>query len=111
MKAAAKHDLAGRLDGGRRPVPPDSTAGVSLSDLTEPAGMRNQILAESQDNFQLRPNTAMDGDIAIEGAVTVEGETFEPASSFRPIDVVSLTPYMETEPITLNRTGVATPTC
>ncbi len=110
MEAAAKHDLAGRLGGGRRPVPPDSTAGVSLSGLTEPAGMGTQILAESQDNFQLRPNTAMDGDIAIEGAVTVEGETFEPASSFRPIDVVSLTPYMETEPITLNRTGVATPT-
>ncbi len=110
MKAAAKHDLAGRLGDGRRPVPSNFTARVSLSGLTEPAGMETQILAESQDNFQLRPNTAMNGDIAIEGAVTVEGETFEPASSFRPIDVVSLTPYMETESITLNRTEVATPT-
>ena len=50
-EAAAKHDLAGRLDGGRRSIPPDSTVGVSLSGLTEPAGMGTQILIESQANF------------------------------------------------------------
>jgi hypothetical protein len=89
MEAAAKHDLAGRLGGGRRPVSPDSTTGVSLSSLTKPARMGTQILAESQDNFQLKPNIAMDENIAIERVVTIERETFELASSFRPIELVS----------------------
>ncbi len=110
MKAAAKHDLADRLDDERRSVSSNFTVKISLSDLTKPAGMRTQILAESQNNFQLRSNTAMNENIAIEEAVTIEKETFEPASSFRSIDVVSLTPYMKTEPITLNRTEVATST-
>jgi len=110
MKTAAKHDLADRLDDERRSVSSNFTARISLSDLTKPARMRTQILAESQDNFQLRSNTAMNENIAIERVVTIEKETFEPASSFRSIDVVNLMSYMKIESITLNRTEVATST-
>ena len=52
----------------------------------------------------------MNENIAIEKAVMIEKETFEPASSFRSIDVVNLTSYMKIESITLNRTEVATST-
>ncbi len=110
MKTAAKHDLADRLDDERRPVSLNFTAKISLSDLTKSARMRTQILAESQNNFQLRSNTAMNENIAIEKAVTIEKETFESASSFRSIYVVNLTSYMKIESITLNRTEVATST-
>ncbi len=110
MKTAAKHDLADRLDDERRPVSLNFTAKISLSDLTKSARMRTQILAELQNNFQLRSNTAMNENIAIEKAVTIEKETFESALSFRSIDVVNLTSYMKIESITLNRTEVATST-
>ncbi len=110
MKTAAKHNLADCLDDERRSVSSNFTARISLSDLMKSARMRTQILAESQNNFQLRLNTAMNENIAIEKAVTIEKETFEPASSFRSIDVVSLTSYMKIESITLNRTEVATST-
>ncbi len=110
MKTAAKHDLADRLNDERRSVSSNFTAKISLSDLTKSARMKTQILAESQNNFQLRSNTAMNENIAIEKAVTIEKETFEPASSFRSIDVVSLTSYMKIESITLNKTEVATST-
>jgi hypothetical protein len=36
MESTAKQDLVERLGGPRRPVPPDSTAGVSLSGLVTP---------------------------------------------------------------------------
>lgn len=110
MKTAAKRDLADRLDDERRSVSSNFTARISLSDLIKSAKMRTQILAESQNNFQLRSNTAINENIAIEKAVIIERETFKPASSFRSIDVVNLTSYIKIESITLNRIEVATST-
>jgi len=110
MKTAAKRDLADRLDDERRSVSSNFTARISLSDLMKSAKMRTQILAESQNNFQLRSNTVINENIAIEKAVIIERETFKPASSFRSIDVVNLTSYMKIESITLNRIEVATST-
>ena len=110
MEAAAKQDLEDRLGGQRRFVPADSTAGVSLSGLTEPAEMGNQIVVESQADFQVMPDTAIKGSIAVDGSSTIEGETTESESSFRPIDIVSLAPSnMEIDPATSNRVGVAIP--
>ena len=40
MESTAKQDLVERLGGPRRPVPPDSTAGVSLSGLVTPNAAR-----------------------------------------------------------------------
>jgi len=108
MKTVAKHDLADRLNDERRSISSNFTARISLSDLMKFAKMKTQILAELQNNFQLRLNTAMNENIVIKKAVMIERETFEPASSFRSINVVSLTSYMKIESITLNRTEVAT---
>lgn len=44
MEVVVKYNLENRLGGERRPVPADSIAGVSLSGLTETAGMGSQAL-------------------------------------------------------------------
>jgi hypothetical protein len=49
MEATAKQDLGGRLGTMRRPVPADSTAGVSLSGLTTQEDM--VMAVESQSSF------------------------------------------------------------
>ncbi len=110
MKTAAKHNLTDCLNDKRKSVSSNFTARVSLSDLMKSVRMRTQILAESQNNFQLRLNTAMNKNIAIKKAIMIEKETFKSASFFRSINVVNLTLYMKIESITLNRTEVATST-
>ena len=69
MEAAAKEKLEGRLGGKRRSIPTDSTAGVSLSGLTQSAGMGTQIDVEPHADSQVRSDTAMEGCTAIEGVV------------------------------------------
>ncbi len=110
MKTAAKHDLADCLNDECRSISLNFTAKIFLSDLMKFAKMKTQILAELQNNFQLRLNTAMNENIAIKRAVMIEKETFKSASSFRSIDVVNLMSYMKIESITLNKTEVTTST-
>lgn len=74
MEATAKQDLDSRLGTTRRPVPADSTAGVSLSGLTE---IGSQVFVRG------RVDSVMSGDLAM---YTV------PQSSSRLIEVASLTP-------------------
>jgi hypothetical protein len=107
MEAAAKHDLENRLGGGRRPVPADSTAGVSLSGLTESARMGSQALLQSQADFLMGSDVTMEGSVAVERSITGEGETLS-ESSFHPIDVVNLTPpNMVIERVTMDREEAA----
>ena len=110
MEAAAKHDLENRLGGERRPVPADSTAGVSLSGLTESAGMGSQVLLQSQADFLIGSDATMEGSVAIGRSITGEGETLS-QSSFHPIDVVNLTPpNMDIERFAMDRKEIATAT-
>lgn len=108
MEAAAKHDMENRLGGERRPVPPDSTAGVSLSGLTDVLGMGSQVLLQSQADFYISSDTVMEGNSAIGSNIRGEEETFESPSSLYPIDVVELTPPdMDMEPVILDTGDVA----
>lgn len=79
MEATAKQELGGRLGTTRRPLPPDSTAGVSLSGLTDSnfTGRVTQPLVERRVEFVSHKDSTMDA---------------EPQSSSRLIEVVSLTP-------------------
>ena len=91
MEAAAKHDMENRLGGGRGPVPADSTAGVSLSGLTESAEKSSQALLQFPTCSSAGSDAVMGEGVAIGGSITSEEET-RPKSSFQPIDVVNLSP-------------------
>lgn len=107
MEAAAKHDMEKRL-GERRPVPADSTAGVSLSGLTDVARTRSQFPLQSQTDFHISSDIIVEGSGAIEGNIRGEEETIKSPSSFQPIDVVELTPpNVGIEPVTLDTGDVA----
>ncbi len=109
MEAAAKTDMETRLGGERRPVPADSTAGVSLSGLTDLAITGSQVPWHSQTDDQVNSGTVMEGREAIEGNVRVEEETIESPLSFHPIDVVELTPSnIRIEPVPLDVGDVVT---
>jgi hypothetical protein len=87
MEATAKQELDSRLVITRRPVPEDSTAGVSLSGLTDSnlTGTATQALVEG------RAESMTDA---------------EPQSSSRPIEVVSLTPTnVEIDPAPFSERG------
>lgn len=77
MEAAAKQELQNRL-GLRRPVPPDSTAGVSLSGLTG-----HNLARGTQDESTMMKMVAMSGEY-------MASETLCATSSLRPIAVVDL---------------------
>lgn len=76
MEAAAKQELQNRL-GLRRPVPPDSTAGVSLSGLMDPN------LTRTQDGSAMIEMVALPEE-------SVARENICATSPFRPIAVVDL---------------------
>ena len=100
MEAAAKYDLENRLGGERRPVPADSTAGVSLSGL---AGMGSQALLQSQLDSNIGPDVTREESVAIGRSMTGEGET-PPEPLCHPISVVGLTPpNMFIEQVTIDR--------
>lgn len=79
MEAIAKQHLDSRLGTKRRRVPPDSTAGVSLSGLTESS------LTRKRTQF---PSSLRAGFTASEDPAT----TLKPQASFHPIEVVSPSP-------------------
>ena len=107
MEAAAKHDLKNRLGGERRPVPADSTAGVSLSGLTELAGIGSPVLLQSQADFLIGSDATIEGSVAIGRSIKGEGETLSESSS-HPIDVVNLAPpNMDIERVTMDRKEAA----
>jgi hypothetical protein len=87
MEATSKQELDGRLGTTHRPVLADSTAGVSLSGLTDSnlTGIATQALVKG------RVESMMDA---------------EPRSSSRPIEVVSLTPTsLEIDPAVFSEWG------
>lgn len=77
MEAAAKQELQNRL-GLHRPVPPDSTAGVSLCGLTG-----HNLARRTEDESTMIEMVAMSGE-------SVARETLCATSSLRPIAVVDL---------------------
>ena len=91
MEAAAEHDLDNILGSERRPVFADSTAGVSLSGLTETAGIEPQALLNSQLDSVIGSDIKRDDSAALGRSMIGEGET-PSESSCHPIDVVDLTP-------------------
>ena len=95
------------MGGERRPVPADSTAGVSLSGLTETAGMGSQALLQSQLDSIIGSDVTREESVAIGRSITGEGET--PSESLcHPIDVVNLTPpNMVIERFTIDRNEAA----
>jgi hypothetical protein len=78
MEAAAREELQGRL-GLRRPVPPDSTVGISLSGLTDSDSARRGM----QDDSAMTETVAMSGNSAAR-------ETPCATSSLQPIALVDL---------------------
>jgi len=88
MEAIARQDLDTRLGTMRRPVPADSTAGVSLSGLTgsEPSRKTAQVLIGSQANLAAQQT--------IKVRSHIETQTDSSCSELltHPIEVVSLTP-------------------
>jgi hypothetical protein len=107
MEAAAEHDLDTCLGGERRPVPVESTAGVSLSGLTGTAGMGSQALLQSQLDSIIGSDVKREESAAPGRSMTGEGEIpFE--SLYHPIDVVDLTPpTMVIQRVTTNRQEAA----
>ena len=91
MEAAAKHDMENRLGGGRRPVPADSSAGVSLSGLTESAEISSQAILQSPACYPTESDAVMGEGVAIGLSIT-SAEKTRSKSSFQPIDVVNLSP-------------------
>ena len=106
MEAAAKYDLENRLGGERRPVPADSTAGVSLSGLTNRARTGSQDLLQSQTDFLVSSDTIMEG--CGEGSIREEEEAVQSLSLLYPIDVMELTPPdLGIEPVISGKGDVA----
>ncbi|CZR51798.1 uncharacterized protein PAC_01675 [Phialocephala subalpina] len=79
MEATAKQHLDSRLGTKRRLIPPDSTAGVSLSGLTESSTKRKRTQS---------PAGLLVGLAASEDSVV----NLEPQASFHPTELVSLGP-------------------
>lgn len=107
MEATAKRELEVRLGSLRRHVPADSTAGVSLSGLTEsrPTGVGAQVPIGSRSEFVVNQNAT------VGRRITMEEDTAESETSFHPIEVVNFTPSNEEiGPATFNRTLMAIPT-
>lgn len=98
MEAAAKHDLENRLGCERRPVPADSTGS---------AGMGSQVLLQSQTNFLIGSDAAMEGSMATGRSITGGGVTFS-GSSLPPTDIVNLMPpNMDIERATMDQKEAA----
>jgi hypothetical protein len=89
MEATAKHDLENRLGNQYRSVPADSTAGVSLSGLTQ----LGQGTTGTQLPIGLHHDSAakQNATLAKEGGSTIEGET----AASQSIEVIDLTPPNE----------------
>ena len=66
MEATPKQDLDGRLGTTRRPIPADSTAGVSLSGLTDSGlrGIASQVLAGGRVDFVANEDVLMDAELS-----------------------------------------------
>ncbi|XTI90352.1 hypothetical protein V2W45_1245369 [Cenococcum geophilum] len=84
MEATAKQDLESRLGSSRRPVPAESTAGVSLSGLTSSSLARE----ETQ-----HPVKSWNDSVESQNAT----ENVESEKSLCQTEVVNLTPYEEEE--------------
>jgi len=103
MEATAKQELECRLGSLRRPVPADSTAGVSLSGLTEssPGEMELRFLEGAQTGLTRSQNTRTEADIAME-------KTAETQSSLQSSEVVNVAPLNMNIGLTAsNYTGTA----
>ena len=102
MEAAAKHDMENRLGGGRRLVPADSSAGVSLSGLTESAEILSQAILQSPACSPTEFDAVMGEGVAI-GLSIINAEKTRSKSSFQPIDVVNLSPpKIDVETVTID---------
>lgn len=101
MEAAAKYNIENRLGGQHRPIPADSTAGVSLSVLID------IIRRESPDLSQLQESLHVSSSILTErgeGKIRKEEEAIQSSLLLHPIDVVELTPVdIDIEPIRLGK--------
>lgn len=113
MEATAKQDLDGRLGSHHQNIPADSTAGVSLSGLTQSSLART----EAQVNFGTHNDSAVNESVSMrkgtvkEGPSMMEGETAA-SSSFRPVEVADVmrSSYEETEPAIFSRSMTSLPT-
>ena len=106
LEATAKQDLEGRLGSQRKHFPADSTAGVSLSGLTEssPLGVGTQIPVGSGSESVVNKYAT------VGRRTTMEEETTESECLFNPIEVVNLTSYNEKiEPTNFHETFTAIP--
>ena len=83
MEATARQDLEGRLSISRKHVPADSTAGISLSGLTDSsaAAIVTNASIGPQCNVAADQNTAVDPDIAMDREISNLESSTQPAIS------------------------------
>ncbi|KAL9630478.1 MAG: hypothetical protein Q9164_006393 [Protoblastenia rupestris] len=98
MEATARQDLEGRLDCLRRHVPADSTAGVSLSGLTESsvAAMVTKLSTEQQCKVATDQNTTTSPGIAMDREVSDLESSTRPDTSDNSLMAIPPERRMET---------------